>query len=57
MMGHVIPKQLELLKDAEKQVVLLSVVICYCLSTKGKEILDGHLNVVGIAKTSLTLAP
>jgi hypothetical protein len=39
MMRHVIPKQLGPLNDAEKQVVLLPVVRCYCLSTKGKEVL------------------
>lgn len=55
MMGHVIPKQLGLLKDAEKQVVLLSVLRCYCLSTKRKEVLGGHYIVAAIAKTSQTL--
>lgn len=35
-MGHVILKQLGLLRDVEKQVVLLSMVRCCCLSTKGK---------------------
>lgn len=34
-MGHVILKQLGLLRDVEKQIVLLSMV-SYCLSTKGK---------------------
>lgn len=51
-MGHVIPKQLGLLKDAEKQVALLSVVRCYCLSTKRKEVLGGHYVVAAITKTS-----
>lgn len=41
-MGHVIPKQLGLLKDVEKQVVLLSVLRCHCLSTKRKEVLGDH---------------
>lgn len=41
MTGHVIPEQLGLLKDVEKQVVLLSVVRCYCLPTKGKEVPGG----------------
>lgn len=54
MMGHVIPKQLGLLKDVEKQVVLLSVLRCYCLSTKGKEVLGAHYIFAAIAKTSQT---
>lgn len=55
-MGHVIPKQLGLLKDVEKQVVLLSVLRCYCLSTKRKEGLGDHYIVAAIAKTSQTLS-
>lgn len=34
--GMLILKQLGLLRGVEKQVVLLSMVRCYCLSTKGK---------------------